>query len=312
MGNSGAGAGAWACPAGPFGAPLRSGVAAQRIDGVPPTDLFNQNGSARNNVEGAVWIGDALYVSEFPLVQAPPSRILKIAATLAVSVHDPDSGSNGLAVDADGNLVATNHKDGSITRRSLDGGPAQPIVSSYDGRRFNSPNDLALRSDGNIYFSDPTWQAPNPSPQTQTRVYRVAPGADQATVVDGGRSQPNGVTLSTDEQTLYVSGTDGIYSYPVASDGGTGVGQRINGFQGSADGLGMDCAGNLYVTSGNRVLILSDGGIEIGAIPVAGAESVTNVAFGGAERKTLFITAMGGGIQKGVWQIDLALPGLPY
>lgn len=292
---------------------MPAGATAKRIDGVPPSDTFNQNGSARNNVEGAVWIGDALYVSEFPLSQAPPSRILKITAAGAVSIYDPDSGSNGLAVDAGGSLIATNHKDGSLTRRPLSGGAAAPIVTQYDGKRFNSPNDLAVRSDGNIYFSDPSWQAPNPAPQTQTRVYRVAPGASVATVIDANRSQPNGVTLSANEQTLYVSGTDGIFSYPVATDGGVSAGTRMNGFQGAADGLGMDCAGNLYATTGNRVVILSGTtGMEIAAVPVTGAESVTNVAFGGPERKTLYITAMGANTQKGVWQITLAVPGFPY
>lgn len=301
------------CPPGPFPAPLPEGATATRLDGVPPPDAFNQNGSARNNVEGPVWIGGALYVSEFPLSQAPPSRILKISASGAASVFDPDSGSNGLAVDSNGSLIATNHKDGSIIRRALEGGAAAVIVSTYQGKRFNSPNDLALRSDGNLYFSDPTWQAPNPNPQGQTRVYRVAPGASEATVVDAGRSQPNGVTLSADENTLYVSGTDGISAYPVADDGATGTGQRLQGFQGSADGLGMDCAGNLYATSGNRVVILAKGdGAEIDSIPVSGAESVTNVAFGGTERRTLFITALGGGTQKGIWRIELAVPGFPY
>ena len=292
------------------------GATATRIEGVPPLDAFNDNGNTRTNIEGAVWIADKLYVSEFPLTPAPASRILAIdpanhAATIALA----SSGANGLALDATtGNLIATDHKVGAIVRMSFPLGTPIVLVGTYDGRRFNSPNDLALRSDGNLYFSDPDYQAPSNRPQTQTRLYRLAPGASEATVIDATRSEPNGVTLSADELTLYVSGTDGILSYPVLADGSItpGSGARLMRFSGAADGLGMDCAGNLYATSGKRIVVLSPNGVEIGSISVSQAESVTNVAFGGPQRKTLFITSMGTGNQRGVFQAELNVPGLPY
>src|SRR6185312_16894109 len=108
---------------------------------------------------------------------------------------------------------------------------------------------------------------------------------------------PNGVTLSADEKTLYVAGTDGVFSYPVLADGSVtpGSGKRLDAFNGGADGMGMDCAGNLYITAQQRIVVLSPEGKEIGSIAVTGAESVTNVAFGGSDRKTLFITSMGSG-----------------
>jgi gluconolactonase len=187
-------------------------------------------------------------------------------------------------------------------------------VGSYDGKRFDSPNDLAVRSDGNIYFSDPDYQAPTSKPQAQTRLYRLAPGASDATVIDANRSEPNGVTLSPDENTLYVSGADGIGVYPILAGGSVtaGSGMHISGFSGGADGLGIDCAGNLYAASSKRVVVLSPQGTEIGSISVSQAENVTNVAFGGREHKTLFITSMGTGNQRGVFRVDLNVPGLPY
>ena len=305
------------CPAGPFGSPVPSGATAQRIDGVPPLDAFNGNGVTRTNIEGAVWIADTLYVSEFPLSPTPPdSRVLAIATTspVAVAVAIPSSGSNGLAVDGSGNLIATNHGLGALVRYSFPLGTPTTLVASYDGKRFNSPNDLAVRSDGNIYFSDPDYQAPKPAPQTQTRLYRVAPGASAATVIDATRSEPNGVTLSADERSLYVSGSDGIESYPVLPDGSVapGSGVRIAGFSGGSDGLGMDCAGNLYATSSQRIVVLSPSGVEIGSVGVGQAENVTNVAFGGPEHKTLFVTSMGTGDQRGVFRADLNVPGFPY
>ncbi|HKU44951.1 MAG TPA: SMP-30/gluconolactonase/LRE family protein, partial [Polyangiales bacterium] len=203
---------------------------------------------------------------------------------------------------------------GAIVRMSFPLGTPQVLIGTFNGARFNSPNDLAVRSDGNIYFSDPDYQAPSQRPQQQTRVYRLAPGASEVTVVDGTRSQPNGVTLSSDERTLYVAGNDGILSYALSPDGSvmSGPGKRLNGFNGSADGLGMDCAGNLYAASGKRVAVVSPAGMEIGSISVDQAESVTNVAFGGPDHKTLFITAMGSGNQRGVFKATLNVPGFPY
>jgi len=122
------------------------------------------------------------------------------------------------------------------------------------------------------------------------------------------------VTLSVDERTLYVAGSDGIYSYPVMAGGTVDAGarMRLNGFGGSSDGMGMDCAGNLYATSGQRVVVLDPSGRELGSIAVPQAESVTNVAFGGADQRSLFITSMGTGMQRGVFRVDLNVPGLAY
>lgn len=321
-GEAGAAAGAPAkdesrgiCPSGPFGQPVPDGASAVRIAGLPPQDAFNDSGNTRTNIEGPVWLGDKLYVSEFEFSPTPDSRILVLdPSTGAVSVALASSGANGLAVDADGALLATDHKLGAIVRMTFPLGQAEVLTGSYAGKRFNSPNDLAMRSDGTLYFSDPDYQAPSDHPQPQTRVYQLAPGASEPTSFDDSRSQPNGVTLSADELTLYVAGTDGIFAYPVAADGviAPGSGTRLNAFGGASDGLGMDCAGNLYATSGQRIVVLSPDGSELTSIAVPQAESVTNVAFGGADQKTLFITSMGSGEQRGVFRVDLNVPGLPY
>jgi gluconolactonase len=164
------------------GRPTLSGATPARVTSVPPRDEFNMNSGNFGNVEGPVWIDDALYMSEMSFKsydgvgsEVKLSRILKLEGD-AVSVFIADSGSNGLAVDADGNIVAAVHKDGSLTRFGMPDKAPSTIVDEYMSRRFNSPNDLAIRSDGNIYFSDPTFQAPSGPPQAMTRVYRVAPG----------------------------------------------------------------------------------------------------------------------------------------
>ena len=314
-GQSSAASKAFQCPAGPFDAPFAAGASATRVAGLPPLDAFNSDGNTRTNVEGPVWIGDKLYVSEFAFMPAPDARILALdPMTGAVSIAVASAGSNGLAVDMAGALIATDHKQGAVVRMPFPLGAATVITGTFEGKRFNSPNDLALRSDGTLYFSDPDYQAPSTRPQPKTQVYRLAPGAQEPVVIDETRSQPNGVTLSVDESTLYVAGADGVFSYPVMSDGSVmpGSGTRLDAFNGGADGMGMDCAGNVYITAAQRVVVLSKDGMEIGTIAVPGAENVTNVAFGGSERKTLFITSMGGGEQRGVFRVELNVPGFPY
>ena len=302
----------WHCPAGPFPAPADLSATPSKIPNAPPDDAFNMNNFT--NVEGPVWIGDALYFSEMQANNnPPPSRVLKLASGGSVSVAIADSGSNGLAVDTIGDLIAADHKDGSISRLSLTGGAPVPLVSMYMGARFNSPNDLAIRSDGTIYFSDPDFQAATPRPQSMTRLYRVAPGG-AAIAVGGNLSEPNGVTLSPDEKTLYVAGNQ-LKKFPVMTDGSLGAGSDfVQGGGGSGDSMVVDCAGNLYVPGSQpQVLVYSPAGVQLGKITLpAGAGTSTNVAFGGPERKTLYITCQGNASQRGVFKLDLNLPGLPY
>jgi gluconolactonase len=125
------------------------------------------------------------------------------------------------------------------------------------------------------------------------------------------RREPNGVTLSLDERTLYVAASDGIFAYPVAANGDVGAGTRFSTVGG--DGMVMDCAGNLYVASGTGVQILAPTtGAQVASIAVSGVKSVTNLAFGGADRKTLFISGQSSSTQVGLFQMGMNVPGMPY
>lgn len=317
-GTGGTASGLWTCPTGITGTPTLGGSPA-RVTAVPPHDAFNMNNGNYGNVEGPVWIGDALYVSEMSYMSydqtnqnVKQSRVLKVSDSGAVTIQIADSGSNGLAVGADGNIVAAVHKDGSITKYDLATGAPTPIVTQYMNARFNSPNDLAIRSTGDIYFSDPNFQAPNSPPQSATRVYRVAPGGVVTPIVDSF-SNPNGVTLSLDENTLYVAAGQGR-RYAINTDGSVGAGQNFDPVSG-ADGMVVDCAGNLYVTraSTQSVFVYTPTGSPIGQIDIPsseGLQAVTNVAFGGPDHKTLFITGLGNG--KGLFRLTLDIPGRPY
>ena len=302
------------CPAGMTysGSPVPDGATPARITALPIKDAFNNDGGDSWNMEGLLWGGDALYLSEILSGgNPPPARILKLALPDTVTVVSEAAGSNGLALDGHGGLYAASHTVGGILHVDLPSGALTNVVTDYQGARFDSPNDMAVRADGNIYFSDPDYQAPMPRPQTQTRVYRIAPGASEATIIDATRREPNGVTLSLDENTLFVAGSDGIFAYPVMANGDVGAGSRIANTSG--DGMVMDCAGNLYVASGGQVRILDSAtGSQLASIAVTRVQSVTNLAFGGADRKTLFISGLGSSSQVGVFQVLLSFPGMPY
>jgi gluconolactonase len=319
----------YVCPSGPFTNPNPSNITPTRVAGVPIADAtINQSGYGFSNVEGPVWIGDALYISEFTNATTPPipGHILKITSSGTVSVAIPNSGSNGLAVDSNGNLVSANQNASGIVSFSLPAGTPTTLIDSYMGMPFNCPNDLAIHTNGTIYFSDPDYQ--NSGAKLPRRVYRLPLGATAAVIVDATLTEPNGVTLSIDQTTLYVTDKSGLHKYPVASDGSVGAGaafaQSAVPSGNGGDGMAIDCAGNLYVAVPNTstLIVVSPSGNSLGTITVTGAGNVTNAAFGGTDHKTLYITAQGvGGANpsgvpssgaQGLYEVTMPLPGMPY
>ncbi len=293
------------CPAGTFSPPSLSGVTLAKVDSIPIRDGFAPGWGI---VEGPVWVGDALYVSHFGSGATPASRIYRVSAAGVASVAVTASGTNGLALGRDGRLYGASHLIGGIVAFDVAHleAPPRTIVASYGGARLNSPNDLAVRSDGTIYFTDPSYQAPDVHPQSASRVYRVLPD-HTVEVIDATLSEPNGVALSLDERTLWVGSTAGLSRFPLAADGSvSGSRAQVAAITGAVDGLGRDCAGDLYVAGGDRVVVLDRSERVIGVISAPGA---TNVAFGGADRRTLYVTALGN--PPTLWSARLEVPGLP-
>jgi len=303
--------GAWTCPPGTFTAPTLAGLTPQRIANVPPADNFAQGFAI---VEGPVWVADRLFFTQMSASsRPPPARLLQMVPGAAAVVANADFGANGMALDGQGNLIVTSIKEGSIRRVS----PSSPatasiIASQYMGKRFNGPNDVTIRSDGTVYFSDPDAnQSPLPSPQAKPRVYRVSP-AGEVSVVDDTIGQPNGVTLSLDEKTLFVDGDAGLFKLAVMSDGSTGPKTPFGNstaYTGS-DGMVVDCANDLYVVLNTDVRMLGPTGTELGHLTIPDGPTATNVAFGGADHKTLYITTLGG--NPGLYQVTLGVPGMPF
>ncbi|MGC4089036.1 MAG: SMP-30/gluconolactonase/LRE family protein [Polyangiaceae bacterium] len=314
--SGGSDSGGYKCPTVAAGTnPLPSNTTATPVTGVPPADTFNNNNNDFKILEGPVWFQDALYFSEIKnATSPPPSRVLKLTSAGVVSIAIPpdNAGTNGLAIDNTGKLIGANHTVGAIVRLDPTGATAAvPIVGTYMNQRFNSPNDLTVRADGNIYFTDPQHQA-GATKQTM-RVYRVAPGANTATVIQDNSDAPNGITLSLDGNTLFLShgpNAGGIDKFPVNSDGSVGT-KAVLTSAFNSDGMGIDCAGNLYLSQNNKIIVISStDGNKVGEITVNDVQSTTNVAFGGPEHKTLYITSLGNNAK--VLKIDLNVPGMPY
>jgi gluconolactonase len=259
--------------------------------------------------EGPVWIGDALYFSDFIFTQGFSSRIQKLDATGVVTTFIEDAGSNGLAVDAQGNLVAGTHKYKAVSRYSLTTKELAPVAGQYNGNVFNSPNDLTVAKDGTIYFTDPAFQRDAaPGGQEKTGVYRIATDGT-VTLVDDTISNPNGISLSPNEDVLYVNGggEQGIVrAYPVVN-GIPQVGKDLVTGIMVPDGMAVDCLGNIYVTehTAQQTRVFTSAGEQLAVIKVDA--NVTNVAFGGAEGKTLYLTGAGS-----VWKLELQITGSPY
>jgi gluconolactonase len=302
--------GAELCPPGPFGNPLGNGVSV----GAP---LATINGVGFVILEGPVWTGDALYLSEIGNGNVSQIDRFTQAEGLVRGVFT-NTGSNGLALDAEGNLLLAAHDVGGISRLSLDDGTITRGNQQRDGQRFNSPNDLVVRGDGNIYFTDPDFQSPSGRIQGGTNVYRIAPplGAGEISVVEDDMDNPNGVTLSPDGNTLYVSGGGVLREYALdAAGAATPIGELSTNFQ-QPDGMAVDCAGNIYASrnGAQTVFVFSPDGEELGTIGPDGfaGQGVTNVAFGGPNRTTLFITTFSGNGQGGLFSVEVGVPGLPY
>ncbi len=305
--------GAEECPAGPFGDPVPANVQIQKLLSVGENNFFN--------FEGPVWVGDALLFSEIGGGgNPPPSNINRftLGGQLERGVFT-NTGTNGLALAADGNLVGAAHDVGALSLFTLPGGGRSALgAQTFNGNRFNSPNDVVVRSDGNAYFTDPTFQAPG-NPQGAQRVYRIAPDG-QASVVDENLNNPNGITLSLDGDTLFVTTGSGFFRYALDASGASGSREQIPLQQQleTPDGMTVDCAGNLYTTEHNagRIRVFDPEGNEIDRFGGMGQglfdRGITNLAFGGPDRTTLFVTTLTQGDQGGLFAVELNVPGLAY
>jgi gluconolactonase len=254
--------------------------------------------------EGPVWVpgGQYLLFSDMP---ADTRRRWDEENGVQV-VASPSNKSNGMTLDADGRLIVCEHSTSSLVRMDPSGtGEGREVLAThFEGKELNSPNDVVVKSDGSIWFSDPWYGRMPVFGEERERdlgwqgVFRIAPGGgDPQLVVERDEyEQPNGLCFSPDESLLYINDTPGAFIkvYDVGGDGtlsngrmffeGVGTGEIEKGIP---DGMKCDEQGNIWVTGPGGVWVIDSGGEHLGTIPVP--ENVGNLTWGGSDWKTLFM-----------------------
>ncbi len=227
----------------------------------------------------------------------PNDRILKWSADGTLSTFmQPAGRANGMYFDGKGNLVACADEKTALWSIAKDG-TVSVLLSEYDGKRLNGPNDVWVRPDGALYFTDPFYKRPwwnyDAMPQDGQHVYFVSPDRKRLVRVASDLQQPNGIIGTPDGKTLYVADIRGrkTWRYDVSADG-TLSNKTLAAEQGS-DGMTIDSEGNIYLT-GNGVLVFDKAGKQVDHIQVPGEKWTANVSFCGKDRRTLFITASTG------------------
>jgi gluconolactonase len=271
--------------------------------------LFFGNAHVEKLWTGCRWAeGPAYFPAGRYLVWSdiPNNRMLRFDETDgSVSVfRQPANNTNGHTVDREGRLVSCEHQGRCVSRTEHDGSRTV-VASNFRGKRFNSPNDLVVKSDGSIWFTDPSYGIDSdyegdaaPSEIGASNVYRVDPGNGECTAVATDFVQPNGIAFSPDEQLLYVADTgathvkDGprhIRRFTVGRDGRSLAGGEVFATctAGLFDGFRIDTQGNVWTSAGDGVHCYSAAGALLGKVNIP--EVVANVCFGGPKRNRLFI-----------------------
>jgi gluconolactonase len=257
-------------------------------------------------LEGPVWRAaeQALYFTDIPA-----SKILKLTVNGEVAViRHPSGRANGLSCDRQGRLIACEEGERRITRIEADGA-ITVLADRFQGKLLNSPNDVVVKSDGTIYFSDPPYGiSPEQQEQPIQAVYRLTP-AGELTVVADDFDRPNGLAFSPDEHLLYINDTARrhIRVFEVQPDGTLANGRLfcdMNGPQsGAPDGLKVDRQGRLYSTAPGGIWVIDTDGTHLGTILTP--EPAANCAWGDQDYRTLYITA-----QTSLYRLRVNTPGV--
>ena len=242
-------------------------------------------------VEGPVWRQDDGGYLVFSDIPANELKRWDRAGGVR-TFRAPSGSANGNTIDREGRLLSAEH-GGRITRTEANG-TVVTVVDAFQGARLSSPNDVVVKSDGTIWFTDPTYGLAGRKQETPGNyVYRFDPAGSSLTAVVRDAVQPNGLAFSPDERTLYVADSGKprhIRAFTVAADGTVDQGRVFATIdQGGPDGIRTDELGNVWSSSGDGVQVFSPAGALVARILLP--ESAANVAFGGPEGRTMFMTA---------------------
>jgi gluconolactonase len=278
----------------------------------PILDLADGFGGAQGPAEGPLWWSEdrCLLFSDIH-----NDRRMKFVPGQGVSVLQQGTNrANGLTRDLQGRLLACEHDSRRVTRRELDGS-LTVLANSFQGRRLNRPNDVVVKSDGAIYFTDP-WTSPAAPEEwdlTFSGVYRLSPDLGTKTLLVGDFVLPNGLAFSPDESVLYVNDTrrrhirafDLLPSGALARQSDRVFADLSGDEPGVPDGMKVDVEGHVYCGGAGGIWIFDARGTKLGRI-VHGAPATTNLAFGGDDWRTLYFTS-----RSHLGSVAVKVPGLP-
>ena len=276
--------------------------------------------------EGPLWHPDGYWLFVDLRREPPVIHRMSPAGGTPEIIREPSGGTNGMTLDLQGRLLMCEGDNRRIARMEADG-TINVVADRWDGKRFHRPNDIVCRSDGSIYFTNPSGRVPEEEQEIEWpgTIHRIAPdGSVHMSAHD--IDFPNGIAFSPDESVLYVSNTrklgerpdqywDGeikpnqfIQAYDVAADGSLSNGRKFGDMtsaeDGVPDGMKVDAEGRVYCTGSGGVWVFSSAGEHIGIIRVP--EIPANCAFGGPDFRTMLFTA-----RTSVYSLRMTTPGAP-
>ena len=278
----------------------------------PIQHLADGFGGPQGPAEGPVWWKEGGYLLFSDIHN---NKRMKFTPGDGVTLFcEPTHRANGLTRDLKGRLLACEHDSRRVTRLEPDG-DLTVLANSFQGRRLNRPNDVVVRSDGCIYFTDP-WTSPNAPEQwdlTFSGVYRLTPDLGTLSLLIGDFVLPNGLAFSPDESVLYINDSrrGHIRAFDLMPNGMLAkqtdrVFADLRGDEpGVPDGMKVDIAGNVYCGGAGGIWIMNTSGKKLGRI-VHGAPATTNLGFGGDDWKTLYFTS-----RNHLGSVRLNNPGVP-
>jgi gluconolactonase len=232
--------------------------------------------------EGPVWLPEGrLVFSDIPADT--------IYAADGSAYRSPSGKSNGLTLDPDGRLVACEHGNRRVSRTERDG-TVTTLADSFEGKRLNSPNDVVVRSDGTVFFTDPPYGLEGrPAELDVQGVYAISPAGEIRLIADDF-TKPNGLTFSPDESVVYIADTEHshIRAFDAADDGTLSNGRVFCEVE-RPDGMKTDREGRIWTTAAEGMEVFAPDGARLTALPFP--QRPANCAFGDDDGKTLYVTA---------------------
>ena len=278
----------------------------------PIQDLAEGFGGTQGPAEGPVWWKEGRYLLFSDIHN---NKRMKYVPGQGVTLFkEPTNRANGLTRDLQSRLIACEHDSRRVTRQELDGS-LTVIANSFQGRRLNRPNDVVVKSDGCIYFTDP-WTSPSAPEQwdlTVAGVYRITPDLGTMSLLVSDFVLPNGLAFTPDEKVLYINDSRRrhIRAFELLPNGTLAkqtdrIFADLQGAEpGVPDGMKVDVEGNVYCGGAGGIWVMDPSGKKLGRI-VHGAPATTNIAFGGDDWKTLYFTS-----RNHLGSVNVKIPGIP-